>query len=160
MGSEELEDLMSKKKNKIRLSTGDIFSIDIGGGEFAFARVIAKDDLGDVIEVFNYFSHKKDDYDKAIQKERLHYPHIIDSYSIFFVGEEGFDIVKNGDGNFVPEDYSELKFKMGPKELPKFYYLDGRTEISDGHNNPFPWYSPQSDFDIKRLITFWRNKNK
>jgi hypothetical protein len=151
---------MAKKKRKIVLQTGDVISILLDSNEYAFARVIAKDDFGDVIEVFNYFSHEKHDYDKAIKKERLHYPHIIDSYSIFFLGEEGFDVVKNGAGDFVPDDYSELKFNMGPKELPKFYYLDGRQENIDNSDNPYPWYSSQSDFDIKRLIDFWRNKNK
>jgi hypothetical protein len=88
----------------------------------------------------------------------LFYPQIIDSYSIFYIGEDGFDVVDNGDTSYSSNDISELKYKMGTKEDPKFYYLDGRTEMSDGHDNPFPWYSPQSDFDIKRLIMFWRSK--
>lgn len=149
---------MVRKKKKIELSLGDIFNIALDNGEFAFARVIAKDKLGDVIEVFNYFSRDKNDYEKAIKHERLFYPHIIDSYSIFYIGEDGFELVKKHNSNCELPDISELKYKFGTKEEPKFYYLNGKTESSVGHDNLYPWYSPQSDFDIRRLIAFWRNK--
>lgn len=151
-----------KSKKKISLKLGDIISIKLDSEEYVFGQVIAKDKLGDVIEIYNYFSKSPLEYDIAIRSERLHYPNIIDSYSIFYIGEEGFDIVKNQNDDFrSPNDINELKYKMGSKELLQFYYLDGRTEKYNIENdNGCPWYSPQSDFDIKRLIEFWKNKNR
>ncbi|WP_121967105.1 Imm51 family immunity protein [Myroides sp. N17-2] len=150
---------MAKRNRKIELKTGDIIRITLDSGNYAFARVIAKNKLGDIIEVFKYITNNLNDYEKAINCDRLHYPNIIDSYSIFYIGKEGFDIIREGDDSYVPKDYNDLKYRMGAVEIPRLIYLDGREEkIESFDNSPYPWYGPQSSGLLKGLIEFWIEK--
>lgn len=148
---------MAKRKKKIELKTGDIIRITLDKDNYAFARVIAKDKLGDVIEVFSYITEDPNNYEDALKCERLHYPNIINSYSIFYIGEEGFDIVKQGDNSYIPKDYNELKYEFGSDVNPRFYFLDGHHEQFNGDNS-YPFYHAQSAKDILQSIFFWAEK--
>ena len=77
------------RKRKLKLDTGDILSINLGNNEYAFARVLTKVSIGHCIEIFDFIADSQTQYTKVNFQSRLLSPQIIDSYSIFWLRNEG-----------------------------------------------------------------------
>lgn len=145
------------KQNKIKLNSGDVFSIKLDNNEFAFGRALKKVDIGFVIEIFDFFSNSNNDYDKAVNKSRLFHPQPLDSHSIFWLRNEGeWNLLGHTNDFFVEED---IYFVYGPKGEQKLIDINGNEKpISDEESKKYFRYSPKGDIEIKRLIKFWRDK--
>jgi len=151
-----------KTIEEIKLQVGNVFSIKLENGEYAFGRTIKKVDLGHVVEVFDFVGPSKDDYKIAVDKKRLFHPQVIDSRSIFWLGKEGtWEVLELGSQDFIAPDEKEIKFVFGIKGDQKLVDIFGNEEPVDDEKakNHFR-YIPYGDFDIRRLIKFWRAKKQ
>lgn len=148
------------RRSRVMLGVGDIIAIPVDSGAFAFARVIAEIALGHVIEVFDRFSAEVGDAEEIVAgADRLCYPQIIDSYSILELGRSSWRLLREGDRSHRAPDLDELRFRMGPREIPRLIDLAGKETSVESHDGlPYPWYSPNSDTSIERLVRFWRDK--
>ncbi|GEQ86162.1 hypothetical protein ULMS_16700 [Patiriisocius marinistellae] len=143
---------------KQELNVGDVFSLRLNEKEIAFGRTLAKVSIGHAVEIFDYFSNSRIDYTKAIKQNRLMYPQIIDSYSLFKLKDEGeWKIEKHENEIFVCKDASEIKYAYGDKSNLKTINILGEFEQQQ-EGERFPPYSPKGDIQIKKIIQFWRDK--
>jgi hypothetical protein len=145
---------------KIKLKIGDIISFELNTEEYVFskkygfARVLVKDKLGDVIEVYNYFSDNTDDYVNAIISEPLFdQPVILDGYSVFWKRTGGkWQLLKN-DKEFEFKNSSKIKYKYGPKGLFKLRDLNGKIydNLPQEAIEKYPDYSPYNNALLRRI---------
>ena len=150
---------MSRKK-KLKLDTGDILSINLDNNEYAFARVLTKVSIGHCIEIFDFIADSQTQYTKVNFQSRLLSPQIIDSYSIFWLRNEGDWDVESTQKDFLPPKDEASKFKYGDKTNLTLIDIFGNQEaMKENDGNRYPSYSPKGDFQIKKIIKFWRDKN-
>ena len=154
----------SKKSNqkRIKLQSGDIFSIKLDNEIYAFGRALKKIDIGFVVEIFDFFSASKSDFENAINTPRLFHPQIIDSHSIFWLRKEGdWSVEKKGGDGFTVVGAKDIKFSFGANGNKKLIDIFGVEEpVGDEEAKKYFGYGPKGDIDIKRLIKVWREKIK
>lgn len=156
-----IKDIMKK----IKLKEGDILSFELTPQLFGFAKVVAKNKLGDAIEVYDFFSSHQDDYKKAIVSPPLfEQPIILDGYSIFWKrGDGNWDVVGRDENfKFDVMDGAKVKFKYGVPGLFKLIDLNGVSypNVSQEEAVKYPDYSPYNNQAVLRRINFLLDKRK
>ncbi|WP_338815840.1 Imm26 family immunity protein (plasmid) [Bernardetia sp. Wsw4-3y2] len=151
------------KKRKEKLEIGDLFSIDLQNGKYAFGRAVALMDLGPVIEVFSYIGNSAEEHTKVDINKRL-FPQwqILDAHSIFWIGNEGnWNIQRKEMEGLQAYNLKDIKFKIGSKGHEKLINANGEQEPLDQDKvNNYTYYGPSDDITIRNLIEFWINKRK
>ncbi|MHC6204036.1 Imm26 family immunity protein [Breznakiellaceae bacterium SP9] len=152
---------------KIKIKAGDILSFELNTEEFTFtkkygfAKVLTKNKLGDVIEVYNYFSDDKNDYLSALNSKPLFdQPIILDGYSIFWKRSRGkWELLKRDD-SFEYTEKAKVKYKYGPKGFFKLIDLNGTSyeNLSQEEIEKYPDYSPYSNYAILHRINYLLEK--
>jgi hypothetical protein len=155
---------MIAKKKKIKLQTGDIISFELDLEKYGFARVLTKTNLGDAIDVYDYFSNNPNDYKEAIKAQPLfEQPVILDGYSLFWKRLRGNWELMERDENFIygEEKKEKVKFKYGSQGFYELVDLNGThyNNVSQEEAEKYPNYSPYGDLDIKRRVDFLLNKS-
>ncbi len=148
-------------KKKIKLEVGDVLSINLGTNEYAFARVLSKLDIGHCIEIFDFIGNHPKQYTEVNFESRLLLPQIIDSYSLFWLRNEGDWELVSKQKNFTPSKDEQTKFLYGDKMNLTLIDIFGNTQKKAKNDDSlYAPYSPKGDIGVKRIIKFWREKNK
>lgn len=145
----------SKPRTMLRfIKCGDIFVFKLYEGNFGFGRVLAKVDLGHVVEVFDKVLKSPSVTTELIeQARRLGSPIILDSYSLFDRRLEGdWQIIAHHDG-FRMSDTDNVSFVYGhPNAWKKIDVLGNESAISDSEASLLPSYSPTRDASVRSLF--------
>jgi hypothetical protein len=154
-------------KKKVKLKAGDIIAFELNTGQFqfnkkyGFARVLTKTNLGDAVDVYNYFSNDLNDYENAVIAAPLFdQPVILDGHSLFWRRFEGKWGILKRDEKFEYDKKSEVKYKYGPKGLEKLIDLNGTIyeNVLQKEIEQYPYYTPYSNYDILHRIKFLMEK--
>jgi hypothetical protein len=152
---------------RTKLKVGDIISFELNTGKYkfnkkyGFARVLANNKLGDVIEVYDYFSDNINDYINAIiSKPLFEQPIILDGYSIFWKKTDGKWYLLGNDKKYEFKNSSNIKYKFGPKGLYKLIDLNGKKyeDMSQEEIEKYPDYSPYNNSAVLRKINYLLEK--
>lgn len=147
------------KKEKFKI--GDIFSIDLHNGEFAFGRCLTYVEYGHIVEIFDYFSTEETFEIEAVPL-RLFPPILINSYTIFIKKKTGKDwegnwkVISN-DKNFVinDKDIDNVFFSYGTGPTRFVVNIFGETVGTIDKEEDFKYlpYSPASDpFIVSKIL--------
>lgn len=151
-------------KKKIKLQSGDILSFELEPNKYGFAKVIGKLRLGDVIEIYDYFSEDPNDYKEALNHSLLFRPTVIDGHSLFWKRREGNWALmeRNNDFHLSEEEKASYKFRYGVKGLYKLIDLNWSDypDVSQEEAEKYPMYAIEGDGNIKGRINFLLNKRK
>jgi hypothetical protein len=95
---------------KEKLQIGDIFSLKLDNGEYAFGRCISKISFGHVVEIFDCFSDKNE-FSISITEKRLFEPIPIDTWGLFGrrKKEGEWQVIEHQD-NYTPVNVDYLCF--------------------------------------------------
>ncbi len=172
------------KTSKGKFQIGDIFSLKLNNGEFAFGRCISEISLGHIVEIFNYFS-EENKFNTTFTEQRLFEPIPIDTWGLFGRRKkEGNWQVIGHEENFIPKNVEHLRYwgmagekvtdtklmnifdkDCGDIEISKVNSIENR-ELQFGHHfkvkgmeqEIFLLRSPWGDFDVQKEIELFRNR--
>ncbi|MBI6753540.1 Imm26 family immunity protein [Pseudomonas syringae] len=146
----------SQRKQLRYIKPGDIFCFDMGGEGYGVGRIMTRNSLGHVAEIFKVVLEKPQI--TCSDLTRVGDPVIIDSYSLF-------DRKTEGDWRIIAHD-SDYIAPSG--ETTRFIYgvADNRTEVDIFDNEypskkslkELPRYSPKGDSQIKEIFMPLINK--
>ncbi|BDR57638.1 hypothetical protein XA3_00790 [Xylocopilactobacillus apicola] len=150
----KFRDWRKKPRTMLRfIKPGDIFSFQIEDNLFGFGQIIADSMMGHSAEIFNYFNSSPEiSKDNIIGAKRLISPIILDSYTLFDKKLEGDWRIIGHEENYNPKDIDGFFFKYGDPILKKVDLLGSVTSTNAKEAEKYPYYTSQSDYDIKNLI--------
>jgi len=143
----------NKKRTLLRhIKVGDIFFFENAPGEYYFGRIMSKNLLGHVAEIFENPA-KKPDADLISSTNRKSDPVILDSYSLFDRCTEGcWKIIAHQEDYAPPLDEPmRWVYGAGPTRR-KIDIFDNEEIITESESKKFPHYSPSGDVDVKKKI--------
>ncbi|WP_312936678.1 Imm26 family immunity protein [Pseudomonas sp.] len=143
----------NKPKTLLRyVKPGDLFCFSSKGGVFYFGRIMTKNSLGHVAEVFCEQASTPD-ASLLSSFKRLGRPLILDSYGLFDRKSEGdWRIVGHQPGYAAPTDeLIYFTYGVGPfcKRVDQF---DREVAISAEAAKTYETYSPMGDADVKEAL--------
>jgi len=123
------------------IKPGDIFSF-LKDGTYRFGRIMTKNRLGHVAELFEYYSNEPDP-SKLTSTKRVGYPIILDSYSLFDRKREGDWRVVGHQEDYVPPQDEPMRFTLGMGGgCKKVDIFDNETPISESEAKQLKNYAP------------------
>ncbi|AKF48642.1 Imm26 family immunity protein [Pseudomonas syringae] len=140
----------NKRKQLRHIKPGDIFCFDLGQIGYGLGRVMTRNSLGHVVEIF------KEVLDKpqitCSNFSRVGDPVILDSYSLFDRKTEGDWRIIAHDPNYTAPLEEPIRFIYG--------VANNRTEVDIFDNEypsrsspeELPRYSPKGDMQIKEIF--------
>lgn len=138
------------------IKPGDIFCFKLAEDKYAFGRIIARQNIGDVAEIFDYFAEQPIITPKQIEHaKRAIRLVILNSYSLFDrkrESESDWRIIGHQD-NYQPTDVKGIYFAYGLED--DCYKVDvfGNEEPVNGQEaSKFPRLSPYGIYHIKELL--------
>jgi hypothetical protein len=172
------------RTDKNKLCVGDIFSLKLDDGKYAFGRCIAEISIGHIVEIFDYYSDQNV-FDTTITDTRLFEPIPIDTWGLFGRRKkEGEWKVIGHETEFTPKNVSHLRYWgcSGTKanttkllgvfdneyeeiDIVKVNCIDNRKQLLGLHfkikdkgweNIIFLLRSPWGDFAVKKEIEKYR----
>lgn len=141
-----------KPKTLLRnIKPGDVFCFFLKD-VYRFGRIMAKNSLGHVAEVFTHVSESPDASELS-SMERVGNPIILDSYGLFDRKIEGdWRIIAHQENYVVPED-EQIFFTYGVGSgCKKIDIFDTEVAISESESRKLPDYSPLGEHDIIREL--------
>ncbi|MCQ3028230.1 immunity 26/phosphotriesterase HocA family protein [Pseudomonas tremae] len=141
----------SKRKQLRYIKAGDIFCFDLGGIGYGLGRIMTRNSLGHVAEIFKGVLDTPQICHASFK--RVGEPVILDSYSLFDRKTEGDWRIVAHDPNYEPPLNESIRFVYG--------VADNRTEVdifdneypSGNLSGKLPRYSPKGDAQIKEVFT-------
>lgn len=139
------------------LKSGDIFCFQLPNDKFGFGKIVAKVSVGHTAEIFDYFSHTPDDYDRvSFNSDSKSIPVILDSYSLFDKKISGEWRIIGHDEKNVIKPFEGIYFVYGPlgerKKVDMFGNVSDVSDVSDKESENYPPYMPKNDFHIKNML--------
>lgn len=142
-----------KPKTLLRhIRPGDIFCFSSGAQRYYFGRIMTRNRLGHVAEVFcDYLTLP--DASQLPGFSRLGDPLILDSYSLFDRKIEGdWRIVGHQADYVAPTDEPFFfTYGVGPSRQ-RVDIFDREVTVTGEEAKAFPDYSPMGDFDVKEAF--------
>ncbi|NWC93002.1 MULTISPECIES: Imm26 family immunity protein [unclassified Pseudomonas] len=127
--------------------SGDIFCFELDGA-YRFGRIISRNKLGHVAEIFEHIDSVPD-VSALTSLKRVGRPVILDSYGLFDRKIEGdWRIIGHQEG-YAPSQDENIYFTLGVKgSCKKVDIFDNEEPISEQEAKKLPDYSPLGESDI------------
>lgn len=129
------------------IKPGDIFCFALGEGKYGVGRVMTRNSLGHVVEIFNQVLSLP--IVKSVDFERLGDPIILDSYSLFDRKSEGDWRMVAHQENYTPSTEESVRFVYGVADNVKLVDIFDNETSCSGMACDFPLYSPMGDEEVK-----------
>lgn len=142
-----------RKKTKLdKVLPGDIFCFEFDVDKYFFGRIMSRNSLGHVAEIFRP-SVNAPDFATFHGFTRFFEPIILDSYGLFERKSKGdWRVIAHQDGYVTPEDEA-IKFAYGsPGSCKLVDIFDNEQDIDHSDAKGYPRYSPFRDVDVKEKI--------
>jgi len=141
------------KKLKTKLNKvipGDIFCFVLDSGSYGVGRIMTRNSLGHVAEIFE--ATLSSPVVNTLSLDRLGDPIILDSYSLFDRKAEGdWRIVAHDNEYQAPPD-EPVRFAYGVADNKRLVDIfDNETGLV-GREEDYPRYSPMGDEKIKKVF--------
>ncbi|UFH50452.1 Imm26 family immunity protein [Pseudomonas sp. KNUC1026] len=146
-------DWNKKPKTLLRyIKPGDIFCFLSGENRYHFGRVMTRNRLGHVAEVFR--DHLSiPDASRLPAFERLWQPLILDSYSLFDRKLEGDWRIVGHQPGYSPDGTDDIFFTLGVEgSCKRVDIFDNEVPITREEAKTLRDYSPMGDFDVKEAL--------
>jgi len=143
----------SKKRTFLRhIKVGDIFFFENNSSEYYFGRIMSKNVLGHVAEIFEQPAAKPD-VELMVGTNRKSEPVILDSYSLFDRCSEGHWRIIAHQEDYTPPQDKPMRWVYGAEPTRhKVDIFDNEEIITESEAAYLPSYSPSGDFDVKKKI--------
>lgn len=129
------------------IKPGDVFCFALGEKNYGVGRIMTRNSLGHVVEVFNQVLSVP--IVESIAFDRLGDPIIIDSYSLFDRKSEGDWRVVAYQENYTPSTEESVRFVYGVAGNVKLVDIFDNETPCSGMALDFPFYSPMGDEEVK-----------
>ncbi|MFK3942573.1 Imm26 family immunity protein [Pseudomonas monteilii] len=130
-----------------KLKVGDVFCFQLDSQKYAIGRIMTRNSLGHVAEIFDEIVDKPI-VDK-VPKIRLGEPVILDSYSLFDRKAEGDWRVVAHDKDYKPSGDESVRFVYGDTGNVRLVDIFDNEVLLTDERKCYPSYSPMGDWDIK-----------
>ncbi|MEK4424953.1 Imm26 family immunity protein [Solibacillus sp. FSL K6-1523] len=144
-----------KKRTMLRfIKPGDIFCFQYAENIYGFGRVLARMDVGNIVEIFNFISEYSTISKENIEESgRMFHPVNLDLYSLFDRKTEGEWRIIGHEENYVPVNVDNVYFTYGVARSCKKVDIYGNTiSISEEEARDLPRLSILGDYHIKQLV--------
>lgn len=154
--TKEIKQVIIKTAQRVKRQKpkpGDIFCFKLDDERFGFGRVVSKVSIGLVVEIFDYISNQSFlNYSKT--QSIMFNPIIIDGFSLFERRTEGdWRIIGNTPDYEPKKDYEKLRFVYGQgRDMTAADIYNNKMTISAEEAKKYPYYSPNGDYDVMKLI--------
>ncbi|RMQ99864.1 MULTISPECIES: Imm26 family immunity protein [Pseudomonas syringae group] len=140
----------SQRKKLRYIKPGDIFCFGMDEGSYGIGRIMTRNSLGHVVEIFKAVLEQPEI--TCLNFNRVNDPVIIDSYSLLDRKTEGDWRIIAHDPDYIAPLGESIRFIYGVAE--------NRTEVDIFDNEypskeslkELPAYSPKGDFQIKEVF--------
>lgn len=135
------------------LKIGDIFCFELNGNGYGVGRIMTRNSLGHVAEIFDEVLQAP--IVKEVPLKRVGHPIILDSYSLFDRKTEGDWRVVAHDPDYKPSAAESVRFVYGVADNTREVDIfDNEAPLAD-KNKRLPSYSPMGDEDVKEYINLY-----
>lgn len=135
------------------IKVGDIFFFALSEQGYVAGRVMTKNSLGHVVEVFDGVVEHP--LVKELSFKRRGHPIIIDSYSLFDRKAEGDWRIVAHEIGYEPSRDEVIRFVYGVGSDRKLVDVFDNESQLGGDEGGYPLYSPMGDEDVKELFRFY-----
>ncbi|WP_349975517.1 Imm26 family immunity protein [Pseudomonas sp. WHRI 8519] len=140
-----------KAKTALRsIKIGDIFCFVINGRGYGVGRIMTRNSLGHVAEIFDVVTQEPNI--NEIPEKRFARPVILDSYSLFDRKTEGDWRIIAHDLEYQPSVEEPVRFVYGVADNVKLVDIFDNEVPFSGAKASFPLYAPMGDEDIKEFM--------
>ncbi|WDY60293.1 phosphotriesterase [Pseudomonas sp. PSKL.D1] len=130
-----------------KIRSGDIFCFALSGQKFGVGRIMTRNSLGHVAEIFEQKLSRP--VVKSLSFSRMGEPVILDSYSLFDRKAEGDWRIVAHDLDYQPPSDESVRFVYGVANNVRLVDIfDDETNLI-GSKGDYPDYSPMGDEDVK-----------
>lgn len=137
-----------KVKTSLRnIKVGDVFCFALGEQKYGVGRIMTRNSLGHVAEIFNQVLNSP--MVSSISFDRLGDPIILDSYSLFDRKAEGDWRVVAHQENYSPSAEEPVRFVYGVADNVKLVDIFDNETSCSGEGRDYPLYSPMGDEEVR-----------